>query len=251
MMLEVESLSKSFHVSSKESLTVLDDISFTVDKGEVVSIIGPSGCGKTTLLRIVAGLEEKDSGSIKVDGREITGPGKDRGLVFQTFNLFPWMTTGQNVEFGVLDLRPEERKRRTEKYIKLVGLSDFAAYHPNRLSGGMQQRVGIARALSIEPDLLLLDEPLANVDAQTAETLLDEFLKIFQETGKSVVYVTHSMDEALYVSDKVLVLSARPAKIIEVVHLDFPKPRWEHDVRSLPEFGANRSKLRKLLGLAK
>jgi NitT/TauT family transport system ATP-binding protein len=250
-MLEVQSLNKRFTVSEHESLTVLQDISFSVDKGEVVSIIGPSGCGKTTILRVIAGLEARDSGSVKVDGKEVTGTGKDRGLVFQTFNLFPWMTALENVEFGLLDLKPEERKKRAEHYLHLVGLSDFESYHPNRLSGGMLQRVGTARALAIEPEVLLLDEPMANVDAQTAETLLDEFLRIFQATGKTVIYVTHSMDEALYVSDRVLVLSARPARIIEVVNVGFPKPRWEHDIRSMPEFGSNRSRLRKLLGLAK
>ncbi|MGI0080167.1 MAG: ABC transporter ATP-binding protein [Nitrososphaerales archaeon] len=252
-MIRIEGISKSFLTYSKRmasTLSVLEEISFSVNEAEVVSVIGPSGCGKTTLLRIIAGLESKSSGSINIDGKEITGAGPDRGLVFQTFNLFPWMTVQQNVEFGLLHLTPEEREGRAKRFINMVGLSGFEKYHPHKISGGMQQRVGIARALAIEPKVLLLDEPLANVDSQTAEKLVDEFLKVFDQTGKTVIYVTHNMDEAIHVSDRIVVLSARPGRIQQIYDVKIPKPRWQYDTRSSPEFAALRSKMRVSLGLA-
>ena len=252
-MIDLDKVSKDFVVHQKEEqqLAVLRDISFKVNEGEVYAIIGPSGCGKTTLLRIIAGLEERNSGTIKINNEEICGPGRDRVLVFQTFNLFPWMTVRQNVEFVLYDLAAEERDARVKRYVDLVGLSGFEDYHPHQLSGGMLQRVGIARALSIEPNVLLLDEPLANVDSQTAELLIDELLKIFEKTRKTAIYVTHNMDEAIYVSDKIIVLSQRPGTVMDVIDVNLPKPRWQYDVRGLPEFAALRSKLRRFLGLAK
>jgi len=252
-MIDLDRVSKDFIVHQKEArqLAVLRDISFKVNEGEVYAVIGPSGCGKTTLLRIIAGLEEKNSGSIRINSDEVSGPGRDRGLVFQTFNLFPWMTVRQNVEFVLYDLASEERDARVKRYIDLVGLSGFEDYHPHQLSGGMLQRVGIARALSIEPNVLLLDEPLANVDSQTAELLIDELLKIFEKTRKTAIYVTHNMDEAIYVADKIIVLSQRPGTVMDVIDVNLPKPRWLYDVRGLPEFAALRSKLRRFLGLAK
>jgi len=252
-LIEVAGVSKSFrrNGSGKQTeLAVLENISFTVEDGEVVSIIGPSGCGKTTFLKIVAGIESKTRGSIRLDGREISSAGKDRGLVFQTFNLFPWMNVQENVEFGLYELAVEERTKRSSHFINLVGLRGFEKYNPHQLSGGMQQRVGIARALAIEPEVLMLDEPLANVDAQTADNLIDEFLKIFETTKKTVIYVTHDMDEAIYVSDRIVVLSSRPARVKEIYEVNLPKPRWGHDVRSLPEYSALRYKLRESLGLA-
>lgn len=252
-MIEIDEVTKRFrrNNSGKQTeLVVLEDISFNVKDGELVSIIGPSGCGKTTFLKIIAGLEPKTKGSIRLNGKEISSAGKDRGLVFQTFNLFPWMNVQENVEFGLHELRPKERSERSSRFIKLVGLESFEKYHPHELSGGMQQRVGIARALAIEPEVLLLDEPLANVDAQTAEKLIDEFLKIFEITKKTVIYVTHNMDEAIYASDRIVVLSARPGKVKEIYEVNLPKPRWNYEIRSLPEFGALRYKLRDSLGLA-
>jgi NitT/TauT family transport system ATP-binding protein len=253
-MIKLEGINKTFTTSAGKTLStlsVLEDISFSVNDSEVVAVIGPSGCGKTTLLRIVAGLEVKDSGSIKIDGREIVGAGPDRGLVFQTFNLFPWMNILENVEFGLLDLPLVARKEKAKQYISMVGLEGFERYHPHQISGGMQQRVGIARALAIEPKVLLLDEPLANVDAQTAEGLIDEFLKVFDATKKTVIYVTHNMDEAVYVSDRIVLLSSRPGRIAEVYDTNLPKPRWGSDVRASPEFASLRSRLRIGLGLAK
>lgn len=251
-MIRLDRVSKQFLIHRSKfqtELKVLSAISFDVNDGEIVSLIGPSGCGKSTLLRIAAGLEFQDFGSIIIDGKEVKGPGRDRGLVFQAFNLFPWMTVNENVAFGLHDLSKEEQTRRVKEYIDLVGLSGFEDYHPHELSGGMQQRVGIARALAIEPKVLLLDEPLANVDSQTGEVLIDEFLKIFQKTRKTVIYVTHDIDEALYIADKTVVLSARPGMIKEILTVNLPKPRWEHDVRAMSEFGILRSKLRQALRL--
>ncbi|HZW56133.1 MAG TPA: ABC transporter ATP-binding protein [Nitrososphaerales archaeon] len=252
-MIDLVDVSKEFRLQRKETerLEVLRDISISVGEGQVYSIIGPSGCGKTTLLRIIAGLEEMDSGSISINGKEVSGPGRDRGLVFQTFNLFPWMTVKQNVDFVLFNLPTEEREERAKRYINLVGLSGFESYHPHEISGGMQQRVGIARALAIEPSVLLLDEPLANVDSQTAELLVDELLKIFETTKKTAIYVTHNMDEAIYVSDRIIVLSKRPGVVKETFDVNLPRPRWKYDIRSMPEFISLRSKLRNSLGLAK
>ncbi len=252
-MIDLAHVSKEFRLQRKETqrLEVLRDISISVGEGQVYSIIGPSGCGKTTLLRIIAGLEDKDAGSIRINGKEVSGPGRDRGLVFQTFNLFPWMTVKENVDFVLFDLPPGEKEKRSKRYLDLVGLTGFESYHPHEISGGMQQRVGIARALAIEPSVLLLDEPLANVDSQTAELLVDELLKIFEATKRTAIYVTHNMDEAIYVSDRVIVLSARPGLIKDTFDVNLPRPRWQHDIRSLPEFISLRSKLRRSLGLAK
>jgi NitT/TauT family transport system ATP-binding protein len=249
-MIVVNGVSKSFNIQRSQEtkqLEVLKDVTCNVVDGEVFSIIGPSGCGKTTLLRIIAGLEIKDEGSVRIDDKEIAGPGSDRGFVFQTFNLFPWMSVRENVEFGLYDLPPEQRSKRVNRYIELVGLSGFENYHPHQLSGGMQQRVGMARALAVEPKVLLLDEPLANVDSQTAESLADELLKIFSETQKTVIYVTHNIDEALYISDRVAVMSPRPGTIRFIEEVNLPKPRWESDVRVMPEFGKLRSRLKSSL----
>ncbi|MDE1858096.1 MAG: ABC transporter ATP-binding protein [Thaumarchaeota archaeon] len=252
MFVEVNDVKKSFQMSrQKETLQVLDGISFSADQGEVVSIIGPSGCGKTTLVRILAGIEKQDSGSIKIENHEVTGPGSNRGMVFQTFNLFPWMTIEQNVGIGILDLPEEERKKRVETYLAMVNLQGFEKYHPHQLSGGMQQRVGVARAMALEPKVLLVDEALANVDAQTAEQLMDQLLQVFAKTKKTVIYVTHNMDEAIYMSNRIVVLSKRPSKVIQVLDDELPTPRWEKDTRAMPEYGQLRTTLRKSLGLAR
>lgn len=251
MFVEVRDVSKSFEGSKQqEPLQVLDGISFSADQGELISIIGPSGCGKTTLVRILAGIERLDSGSIKIDNTEVTGPGPNRGMVFQTFNLFPWMTIEQNVAIGILDLPEEERKQRVDTYLAMVNLQGFEKFHPHQLSGGMQQRVGVARALALEPKVLLIDEALANVDAQTAEQLMDHLLQVFAKTKKTVIYVTHNMDEAIYMSNRIVVLTKRPSKVIQVMEDSLPLPRWESDIRAMPEYGQLRTTLRKSLGLA-
>lgn len=229
-----------------DSTTILADVDLDVRENEFISIIGASGSGKTTLLRIVAGLAQADSGSVEIDGHAVSRPGRDRSVVFQQINLFPWRDVRENVELG-LELRGESRAARREKaahFINLVGLGDHAHAFPHELSGGMQQRVGIARALATDPAILLMDEPFGSLDAQTAEFLWDELLRIVDKTRKTVLFVTHHIDEAIYLSDRIVVLGGKPAGIREIIDVPFAKPRWTYDVRAEPEFSALRKRLR-------
>jgi NitT/TauT family transport system ATP-binding protein len=251
-MLEVRQLSKVFFEQNdprKPGLVALYDISLSIRRNEFVSLLGPSGCGKTTLIRIVAGLLPADRGEVVVNGREVMAPGPERCMVFQQFGLLPWRTVLSNVEFGLeIEGKPkEERRQVAEKYLELVGLKGFESYYPHQISGGMQQRVGIARALSKKPDILLMDEPFGAVDAQTREQLQEELLKIWAQTDTTVVFVTHSIDEAVYLSDRVVVMQARPGRIKEEVAIDLPRPRWEGDVKAEPRFAQLRSRLRESL----
>jgi len=251
-MLEVRQLSKVFfeqNDSRKPGLVALYNISLAIRKNEFVSLLGPSGCGKTTLIRIIAGLLPADCGEVLVNGQAVTVPGRDRCMVFQQFGLLPWRTVLSNVEFGLeIDGVPkDERSARAGQYLELVGLKGFERYYPHQISGGMQQRVGIARALSKKPDILLMDEPFGAVDAQTREQLQEELLKIWSRTDTTVVFVTHSIDEALYLSDRVVVMQARPGRIKEEVSVDLPRPRWEGDVKADPRFAQLRSQLRESL----
>ena len=248
-MLEVRQLSKVFFEQndpSRPGLVALYNISLAIKKNEFVSLLGPSGCGKTTLIRIIAGLIPSDKGEIRVNGRTVTAPGQDRCMVFQQFGLLPWRTVVNNVEFGLeIDGVPHDERRATaQKYIELVGLKGFEDYYPHQISGGMQQRVGIARALSKKPEILLMDEPFGAVDAQTREQLQEELLKIWAQTETTVVFVTHSIDEAIYLSDRVVVMQARPGRIKEEVAVDLPRPRWEGDVKADPRFAQLRARLR-------
>jgi len=251
-MLEVRQLSKVFfeqNDSRKPGLVALYNISLAIRKNEFVSLLGPSGCGKTTLIRIIAGLLPADCGEVLVNGQAVMVPGRDRCMVFQQFGLLPWRTVLSNVEFGLeIDGVPkDERSARAGQYLELVGLKGFERYYPHQISGGMQQRVGIARALSKKPDILLMDEPFGAVDAQTREQLQEELLKIWSRTDTTVVFVTHSIDEALYLSDRVVVMQARPGRIKEEVSVDLPRPRWEGDVKADPRFAQLRSQLRESL----
>jgi NitT/TauT family transport system ATP-binding protein len=251
-MLEVRRLSKVFFEQNdprKPGLVALYNISLSIRKNEFVSLLGPSGCGKTTLIRIVAGLLSADRGEVIVNGLEVTVPGRERCMVFQQFGLLPWRTVMSNVEFGLeIEGTPkEERRRIAEKYLELVGLKGFENYYPHQISGGMQQRVGIARALSKQPDILLMDEPFGAVDAQTREQLQEELLKIWGQTDTTVVFVTHSIDEAIYLSDRVVVMQARPGRIKDEVAVDLPRPRWEGDVKADPRFARLRAHLRESL----
>ncbi|HTN71121.1 MAG TPA: ABC transporter ATP-binding protein [Methylomirabilota bacterium] len=251
-MLEVRQLSKVFFEQNdprKPGLVALYNISLSIRKNEFVSLLGPSGCGKTTLIRIVAGLLPADRGEVFVNGRKVTIPGRERCMVFQQFGLLPWRTVLSNVEFGLeIEGTPkEERREIAEKYLELVGLKGFESYYPHQVSGGMQQRVGIARALSKKPDILLMDEPFGAVDAQTREQLQEELLKIWGQTDTTVVFVTHSIDEAVYLSDRVVVMQARPGRIKEEVAVDLPRPRWEGDVKADPRFSRLRAHLRESL----
>jgi NitT/TauT family transport system ATP-binding protein len=248
-MLEVRRLSKIFFEQNdprKPGLVALYNISLAIRKNEFVSLLGPSGCGKTTLIRIIAGLLTADRGEVLVNSQVVNSPGRDRCMVFQQFGLLPWRTVMSNVEFGLeIDGVPrEERRALAEKYLELVGLKGFENYYPHQISGGMQQRVGIARALSKKPEILLMDEPFGAVDAQTREQLQEELLKIWAQTENTVVFVTHSIDEAIYLSDRVVVMQARPGCIKEEVTIDLPRPRWEGDIKADPRFAQLRAHLR-------
>ncbi|MDI9610264.1 MAG: ABC transporter ATP-binding protein [Archaeoglobales archaeon] len=226
ILLQIKNIRKWFNSQEKE-LMVIDGVSFDVREGEFISILGPSGCGKTTLLRIIAGLEKQDEGEILLRGKSITGPGQDRSMVFQDYALFPWRTVLGNVLFG-LEIRkiPKvEALEKAKKFIKLVGLEGFENSYPHELSGGMRQRVAIARALVCEPEILLMDEPLSALDAQTRNVMQSELVRIWQETRKTIIYVTHNIEEAVYLADRIAVLSRRPAKLLDLVEVELERPR--------------------------
>jgi NitT/TauT family transport system ATP-binding protein len=251
-MLEVRQLSKVFFEQNdprNPGLVALYNISLAIRKNEFVSLLGPSGCGKTTLIRIIAGLLPADRGEVMVNGKAVTSPGRDRCMVFQQFGLLPWRTVLSNVELGmeIEGICKDERSAIAKQYLELVGLKGFENYYPHQISGGMQQRVGIARALSKNPDILLMDEPFGAVDAQTREQLQEELLKIWARTEATVVFVTHSIDEALYLSDRVVVMQGRPGRVKEEVTVDLPRPRWEGDVKADPRFARLRTYLRESL----
>lgn len=222
----------------------LDAISMRVEENEFVSIVGPSGCGKTTLLRIMMGLDTPDEGRVVVDGRPVIGPGPERGFVFQDFGLYPWRSALQNVMLG-LELRGVPLTERTgvaRRQMQLVGLSGFEHMYPHQLSGGMQQRVGLARVLAVQSEILLMDEPFGALDAQTKRIMQLELLRILQEERRTVVFVTHDLEEALLLSDRVLVMSTRPGRILETVEVDLPRPRGE-ETMDTPRFSALRHRL--------
>lgn len=248
--LRVNRVSKSFILmpggDKREAQTIeaLRNVTFAVEDHEFVALIGTSGCGKTTLLKIVHGLLPADSGEIYVGEKRVCEPGYDRGMVFQHSGLLPWRTALNNVEFG-LELKnvPEvERREVALQYLNLVGLAGFEHHHPHQLSGGMQQRVGLARALAIDPEVLLMDEPFGALDAQTRETLQDELLKIYAKTRKTILFVTHDLDEAVYLADRVVIMSARPGVVKDIVNIDLPRPRWEDKkIRANSEFVEKRA----------
>ncbi|MEP9377400.1 ABC transporter ATP-binding protein [Aquabacter sp. CN5-332] len=225
-MVIIEGLNKKYGNQGAE-VSALVDINLTIEEGEFICLLGPSGCGKSTLLKIVAGLIPATSGRMSIDGKLVDGPGPERAVVFQDYALFPWMTVRDNVEFG-LQARGrsvKERREVSERLLKIVGLADFANRFPHHLSGGMKQRVSIARALAVDPSLLLMDEPFGALDAQTRETLQDELLRIWREYKKTVIFVTHSIEEALYLSDRIVVMTARPGRIKQIVTIEEPRPR--------------------------
>lgn len=220
----------------------------TVKPGEFLAIVGPSGCGKSTFLDMVAGLTKPNAGEIFIDGKLITGPALDRGIVLQGYALFPWRTVQKNVEFGleIKKVPAKERQEISKRFIELVGLEKFADRYPHELSGGMKQRVAIARALAYDPDVLLMDEPFAALDAQTREILQEELLRIWGTTQKTVIFVTHGIDEAVFLADRVAVMTANPGTLKEIVEINLPRPR-DNSVRSSAEFGWFRHKIWELL----
>ncbi|NLI74654.1 MAG: ABC transporter ATP-binding protein [Euryarchaeota archaeon] len=226
-ILSISNLVKTFPREKGDDLVAVENFTLEVNKGEFICILGPSGCGKTTILRTIAGLENLTSGEIKVDNRVVTEPGSDRGMVFQEFALFPWRTVRRNIEFGleIQKLSSEKRREISQTYIDLVGLRGFEDAHPYELSGGMRQRVGIARALANEPAILLMDEPFGALDAQTRNQMQNELLRIWQETKKTIVFITHSVDEAVFLADRIVVLTSRPGTIKSIHNITLPRPR--------------------------
>jgi len=230
--LVVSRLGKSF-----DGLEALRGIDLGIARGEFICVVGPSGCGKTTFLRIIAGLERSSSGEVLLDGRAVRHPGRDRGFVFQNDSLLPWRTVLHNAMIGreiAGDAGPAQRRRTTE-LLKLVGLEGFEHYYPRQLSGGMRQRVNLARALAIDPEILLMDEPFAALDAQTREIMQTELLRIWERGHKTVVFVTHQIDEAVFLADRVLVFARRPGRLQEEVKITLPRPR-RLDIKRTTEF---------------
>jgi NitT/TauT family transport system ATP-binding protein len=244
--ISVRSLTKQFAVRPTGldpvggNLTALDDVSIDIATGEFLTLVGPSGSGKSTLLDLLAGLSSPTAGEVLVNGKPVTGPGLDRAVVFQQYALFPWRTAKTNVEFGLeaAGLRRRERSERAREFLALVGLSGFEDRYPHELSGGMKQRVAIARSLAYDPEILLMDEPFAALDAQTREQLQDELLRIWAKTGKTIVFITHGIEEAVYLGQRVAVLSPRPGRISELIDIELG-PRGSDtgsDLRSDPSF---------------
>ena len=225
--LSIREVTVRFHARRGPEIVAIDRLSLDIADREIVSIVGPSGCGKSTLLRLVAGLVPPSSGEIRLDERAVTGPGADRGMVFQSYTLFPWLTVQGNVEFGPrLRAMPEEYCRTVAaRYIQMVGLTGFERAYPKELSGGMMQRVAIARALANDPEVLLMDEPFGALDAQTRAFMQELLLDIWQKTPKTILFVTHDIDEALFLGDRVYVMTARPGRLRAEVRLALPRPR--------------------------
>ena len=240
--LDFAKVRKSYESPAGGRLLALEDFTFTVDSGRFVSVIGPSGCGKTTLLRMAAGLVSADEGSaIRIDGELLTGPSPRMSMVFQGIGLMPWKSIFDNVALGLqlqahrAGLTGEERERIAAT-LALVGLTGFERYYPHQLSGGMQQRVGLARALVRRPEILLMDEPFGALDAQTRTVLQDELLTLWNRIKSTVLFVTHDLDEAIYLSDRVVIMSRRPGRIKQVLDVQLPRPRFTYDARAEPEF---------------
>ena len=230
--IQLQEVSLSYQANTGSELLALDRIDLDVHPGEFLCIVGPSGCGKSTLLHLIAGLQKSTSGRIAMDGNSVTAPGTDRILIFQEHGLFPWLTVGQNVEFGMKmkGLSKAEREDRTRHYLRLVHLSQFKDSRPHQLSGGMRQRVALARALATEPDVLLMDEPFAALDAQTRDMLHDELEKIWAETGRTIIFVTHNVREAVRLGDRVALMSFRPGRVKKEFLVDLPRPRHLEEV---------------------
>ena len=234
----LDHVSKQFRTPAGD-LSVVEDVSLAVEEREFVSLIGPSGCGKTTLLNMIAGFVPPSQGVLTLDGAPITGPGPERGMIFQEYGVFPWLTAAANIGFG-LTLRanraPEaEREGVVTRYVALMGLKGFEHAYPKTLSGGMKQRVALARAYAVKSEFLLMDEPFGALDAQTRAAMQDLLLDVLEQEGKTVLFVTHSVEEALYLSSRVVVVTARPARVRTIIEVPFPYPRRD-DLRRRPEF---------------
>ncbi|KKB12641.1 ABC transporter ATP-binding protein [Devosia geojensis] len=238
-------VSKAFGSHGNASpVAALANLDLRVPEGSFVSVVGPSGCGKTTILRLVDGLLAADAGEVRVSGAP-PRPGPQVGFVFQGFRLIPWATVEANVDFALTSLRLDkaERAERVSRYLATVGLSRFAKAYPGTLSGGMKQRVALARALATDPEILLMDEPFASLDAQTRELMQTELMKLWEQRRQTVLFVTHSVDEAILLSDRIVLMSPRPGRVIEEIEVGLPHPRWQYDVRATPRFTELRTRL--------
>jgi NitT/TauT family transport system ATP-binding protein len=234
----------------KGRLRVVEDVSYTINDGDFIAVIGPSGCGKTTMMSMLAGFQKPTAGKVLFDGQPVKGPGPERGVIFQEYGVFPWLTVKENIAFG-LKLKANrvaaaERDRVCEHYLALMGLSDFAASYPKHLSGGMRQRLAIARAYAVKPQFLLMDEPFGALDAQTRANMQNLLLKVLATEGKTVMLITHSVEEAIYLASRIVVVTARPARIKEIIDVPFAYPRDE-SLQERPEFGELRRHIRELV----
>lgn len=233
---KIDNVGKVFQARDNE-VVALDGVSLDIRENEFICVVGPSGCGKSTLLNIIAGLYEPTSGHVYVDGHEVDGPGPERGVVFQQYGLFPWLTVRENIEFG-LKLQKKTKAQMaeiSEKYMELVELTSFANSYPKELSGGMKQRVAIARAYAVNPQVLLMDEPFGALDAQTRTQLQTELLETWEKEQKTCFFITHDVDEAIILAQRVIIMSARPGRIKEIVEIDIPYPRTQ-ETKMSPEF---------------
>jgi len=247
VILEVQGVGKTYD-SHQGPVTALKDIHFKTHRREFVCVIGPSGCGKSTLVRILAGLEPHTSGEVLIDGQPVNGPGRDRGMVFQGYTLFPWLTVKKNVMFGLemANTGKNEAEAQARQWLELVGLAKFADAYPHQLSGGMKQRVAIARALANQPRILLMDEPFGALDAQTRARMQAHLLEIWRNIDITILFITHDLDEAIYLADRILVLKAHPGEVQELIEVPVPRPRGPHQFGS-PEFQATKARLEALI----
>ncbi|MCW3840430.1 ABC transporter ATP-binding protein [Micromonospora yasonensis] len=241
--ISVQAVTKTFSLG-RQTFTALDQVSLDIADNEFVTVVGPSGCGKSTLLNILAGLEEPTEGRAIVDGTPVSGPGPERGVIFQQYALFPWLTVRKNVEFGLRTARVPraQRRERAEYFIRMVGLEDFADALPKMLSGGMRQRCAIARAYAVNPSILLMDEPFGALDALTRVKLQEQLLDTWSKEQRTVMFITHDVDEAVFLANRVVVMAARPGRIYDVIDVDLPYPRSE-EFRLSPEFAALRNRV--------
>ncbi len=237
VLLQFENASKSFVSSKGHSVIALQQISFVIHRGESVTLIGPSGCGKSTLLRLAAGLEVATSGNVLYDGRPVTGPGLERGFVFQSYSAFPWLTVKENVGFGLPQELHSSREQEVSRWLQLMGLSEFSDSYPKVLSGGMRQRLALARSMIVRPKLLLLDEPFGALDEHTRENMQQLLLQVVTDSGCTVLFVTHDIREAVLLGDRIIVLSSRPGRVLRDVTSPLSKPRGREHIRT-PEFAS-------------
>jgi NitT/TauT family transport system ATP-binding protein len=251
-LLTIDSLTQSYVDPYTGGVTeAIGDVTLEIGDGEFVALLGPSGCGKTTVLNVVAGFIEASGGTVAVGGTPVRGPGPDRGVVFQDFALFPWLTVESNVAFGLKmqGVPRAERRERAGKMLELVGLDGFGAKYPHELSGGMRQRAGVARVLVTDPSMMLMDEPFASIDAQTRRQLQQEVLRIWDASRPTVLFVTHDVDEAIFMADRVVVLSGRPSNVVADIRVPLERPRPWRDVQSDPAFIDLRDELLTMLGV--